>query len=40
MIIGLPKEIKPQENRVALVPGGALQLVKTGNTVLVQKNGW
>jgi alanine dehydrogenase len=37
MIIGLPKEIKPQENRVALVPGGALQLVKTGNTVLVQK---
>lgn len=37
MIIGLPKEIKPQENRVALVPGGALQLVKHGHTVLVQK---
>jgi alanine dehydrogenase len=37
MIIGLPKEIKPQENRVALVPGGALQLVKNGHTVLVQK---
>lgn len=38
MIIGLPKEIKPQENRVALVPGGAMQLVKHGHKVLVQKS--
>jgi len=22
MIIGIPKEIKPEENRVAIVPGG------------------
>lgn len=36
MIIGVPKEVKPQENRVALVPGGAKQLVKNGHTVLVQ----
>lgn len=38
MIIGLPKEVKPQENRVALVPGGAKQLVDNGHTVLVQKS--
>lgn len=37
MIIGVPKEIKPQENRVALQPGGALQLIKHGHTVLVEK---
>lgn len=37
MIIGVPKEIKPQENRVALQPGGALQLSKHGHTVLVEQ---
>lgn len=36
MIIGVPKEIKNNENRVALTPGGALQLTKYGHTVLVQ----
>ena len=37
MIVGVPKEIKPQENRVALQPGGALQLIKNGQTVLIEK---
>ena len=36
MIVGVPKEIKPQENRIALVPGGAQTLVRRGHTVLVQ----
>ncbi|HEX9843605.1 MAG TPA: alanine dehydrogenase [bacterium] len=38
MIVGIPKEIKPQEHRVALVPGGAQTLVRRGHTVLVQAN--
>ena len=37
MIIGVPKEIKTNENRVALVPGGAGTLVQAGHTVLVEK---
>lgn len=36
MIIGCPKEIKNNENRVALTPGGALSLVRRGHTVYVQ----
>ncbi len=36
MIIGCPKEIKNNENRVALTPGGALELVRRGHTVYVQ----
>ena len=36
MIIGVPKEIKANENRVALVPGGAEALVNAGHTVLVE----
>ena len=36
MIIGVPKEIKPSENRVALTPGGTLEFVKRGHTVYVQ----
>ncbi|CAN5431003.1 alanine dehydrogenase [soil metagenome] len=39
MIIGCPKEIKEQENRVALLPSAAYQLVKRGHKVLVEKNG-
>src|SRR5437867_5339630 len=38
MIIGVPKEIKEQEQRVALVPSAAEQLTKRGHTVLVEKN--
>jgi len=37
MIIGVPKEIKEGENRVALTPAGAQALVGEGHTVLVQK---
>ncbi len=37
MIIGVPKEIKPSENRVALTPGGALELTKRGHSVYIQK---
>ncbi|MGB3616587.1 MAG: alanine dehydrogenase, partial [Catalinimonas sp.] len=36
MIVGIPKEIKNNENRVAMTPGGAAELVKHGHTVLVQ----
>ena len=36
MIIGVPKEIKPQENRVSLVPGVARTLVERGHTVLAR----
>ena len=38
MIIGIPKEIKQQENRVSLLPSAADQLARRGHTVLVQKN--
>ncbi|MCA6075205.1 alanine dehydrogenase [Fulvivirga sedimenti] len=36
MIIGVPKEIKNNENRVALTPGGAQELVKRGHEVYIQ----
>jgi alanine dehydrogenase len=36
MIIGVPKEIKTNENRVALTPAGALELSKRKHTVYVQ----
>jgi alanine dehydrogenase len=36
MIIGCPKEIKEQENRVALLPSAAYQLIKRGHKVLVE----
>lgn len=38
MVVGVPKEIKAQESRVALLPSGAYQLIKKGHTVLVEKN--
>jgi alanine dehydrogenase len=38
MIIGVPKEIKTNENRIALVPGGAEALVQAGHTVYVEKS--
>ncbi|NOY58717.1 MAG: alanine dehydrogenase [Calditrichaeota bacterium] len=39
MIIGVPNEIKANENRIAVVPGGVELLVHNGHTVLVEKNG-
>jgi alanine dehydrogenase len=38
MIIGVPKEIKEQEQRVALLPSGTIQLTKHGHSVLVETN--
>lgn len=38
MLIGVPKEIKDNENRVALVPAGVRDLVSYGHEVLVQSS--
>ncbi len=38
MIIGVPKETKPDEYRVSMLPVGVELLVKDGHKVLVQKN--
>lgn len=38
MIIGVPKEIKNNENRVAITPSGVIQLIGAGHTVLIEKN--
>jgi alanine dehydrogenase len=38
MLIGIPKEIKEQEHRVALLPSAAYQLIKRGHQVLVERN--
>lgn len=37
MIIGVPKEIKKQEHRVALLPSAAYQLGKRGHRVVVER---
>src|SRR3989441_2365277 len=37
MIVGVPKEIKTAENRVALVPAGVESLVGDGHSVLVEQ---
>ena len=37
MIIGVPKEIKKQEYRVALLPSAAYQLIKHGHKVIVER---
>lgn len=36
MIVGVPKEIKPQEHRVAVLPAAVYQLKKRGHEVLVE----
>ena len=38
MIIGVPKEIKNNENRVALTPAGVKEIKKHGHQVFVQKS--
>ncbi len=37
-IIGLPREIKAQEHRMALTPSATWQLVKNGHTVLAERD--
>ena len=39
MKIGVPKEIKPQENRIGLTPDSVKILTSNGHTVFVQNNG-
>ena len=36
MIVGVPKEIKSDEYRVAMLPVGALELTQAGHTVLFE----
>ena len=38
MIVGIPKEIKSEENRVCMTPAGVEVMVKSGHTVRVEKN--
>jgi alanine dehydrogenase len=38
MTIGIPKEIKNNENRVALTPAGTQELVKRGHSVFIQSS--
>ena len=39
MLIGVPKEIKPQENRIGLTPESVKTLVLGGHKVIVENNG-
>ena len=39
MRIGVPKEIKPQENRIGLTPDSVKTLVSEGHEVLIESNG-
>jgi alanine dehydrogenase len=38
MLVGVPKEIKVHESRVALTPEGAAELVRAGHTVVIEKS--
>lgn len=38
MLVGVPKEIKPQENRVGLVPGSVREIIRQGGQVLIETN--
>ena len=38
MIIGVPKEIKNNENRIGLTPNSVKHLINSGHDVLIQKN--
>src|SRR4051812_32110982 len=37
MIVGVPKETKPEENRVAITPTGVAALVGHGHRVLIER---
>jgi len=39
MLIGVPKEIKPQENRIGLTPDSVKTLTSNGHEVLIENNG-
>ena len=38
MIIGVPKEVKNNENRVALTPAGVISFINAGHRVLIEKD--
>lgn len=38
MIVGIPKETKPDEYRVALIPAGVEEMLRHGHTVLIEKD--
>ena len=38
MIVGILKEIKPQENRVCMTPAGVEMMKANGHTIYVEKN--
>lgn len=38
MLIGVPKEIKNNENRVAITPAGVVTLVKAGHKIIIENN--
>jgi alanine dehydrogenase len=38
LIIGVPREVKNNENRVSMTPAGVLSLVKAGHKVLIEMN--
>ena len=37
MIVGVPKEVKPGEKRVALLPSGVAAFVAHGHAVLIER---
>ena len=38
MLVGVPKEIKVHESRVAITPEGVSEFVQAGHTVIIQDN--
>ena len=38
MIVGVPKEIKSQESRVAITPEGVSEFIRAGHTVIIEKD--
>ncbi len=38
MEIGIPKEIKPEEHRVAIIPEGCSELVRGGHKVFIERD--
>ncbi|WP_353892344.1 alanine dehydrogenase [Proteinivorax hydrogeniformans] len=38
MLVGVPKEIKPNESRVAITPAGVVSMVKAGHEVIIENN--
>lgn len=38
MIVGVPKEVKSQESRVAITPEGVSEFIRAGHTVIIEKD--